>query len=122
MQEYILPFEKVQIWNLSLKLAVDIYKLTFTFPKEETYGMTSQIRRAANSSTANIAEGVCRFSEKEKGRFIEISFGSQMEVASFLFMATELGYVTKEQLNEIKPKILELSNKTNAFHKSLNLA
>lgn len=122
MQEYILPFEKVQIWNLSLKLAVDIYKLTFTFPKEETYGMTSQIRRAANSSTANIAEGVCRFSEKEKGRFIEISFGSQMEVASFLFMATELGYITKEQLNEIKPKILELSNKTNAFHKSLNLA
>lgn len=117
---YQFPFERYEIWNLSIKLSEKIYRITSQFPSEEKYGIISQIRRAANSVGANIAEGVSRFSEKEKARFIEIAFGSLMEVAHFLFLSKNLGLISEETLIEIKPEILELSNKINAFHKLLN--
>jgi four helix bundle protein len=119
IQEYQFPFERYEIWKLSITMAKEIYTLTKEFPAEEKYGITSQIRRAINSVSANIAEGVSRFSEKEKARFIEIAFGSLMEVANFLFLSKELGYLSEDLFRDIKPQILELSNKINAFHKKL---
>lgn len=116
---YKFPFERYKIWELGLDLSVDMYKITTSFPKEEKYGMISQIRRASNSVGANIAEGISRFSEKEKARFIEISFGSLMEVAHFMFLANRLGFISEKEFSTTKPILLELSNKINAFHKKL---
>ena len=94
--------------------------MTTSFPKEEKYGITSQLRRASNSVGANIAEGLSRFSEKEKARFIEIAFGSLMEVAHFLFLSKKLEMVDEDKFGDLKLKIQELSNKINAFHKKLD--
>jgi four helix bundle protein len=118
--EYLFPFEKLEIWKLSIDMAEVLYKVTINFPSEEKFGIISQIRRAGNSVGANIAEGSSRFSEKEKARFIEISFGSLMEVAHFLYLSNRLGFLSNENLHHLKPQIFELSNKINAYHKRLN--
>jgi four helix bundle protein len=118
--EYLFPFEKLDIWKLSIDMAETLYKITIDFPSEEKYGIISQIRRAGNSVGANIAEGSARFSEKDKARFIEISFGSLMEIAHFLYLSNRLGFLSTENLQHLKPQILELSNKINAYHKRLN--
>ena len=89
---YLFPFEKLEIWRLSIDMAESLYKLTHNFPTEEKYGIISQIRRAGNSVGANIAEGSARFSEKDKARFIEISFGSLMEVVHFLYLSNRLAF------------------------------
>lgn len=101
-------------------MAETLYKITIDFPSEEKYGIISQIRRAGNSVGANIAEGSARFSEKDKARFIEISFGSLMEITHFLYLSNRLGFLSTETLALLKPQILELSNKINAYHKKLN--
>ncbi len=116
---YKLPFEKLEIYNLSVELAVDVYSLTKSWPSEEKFGMISQIRRASTSIGANIAEGVSRFSNKEKARFIEIAFGSTMEVIHFLNLAVRFDYIDSATLEKMKLQSLELSNKINAFHKRL---
>ena len=72
------------------------YKLLKKFPVEERYAMCDQLRRASLSITSNIAEGVNRFSVKDKSHFIEVAFGSLMEVSSQFEIAEELGYITTE--------------------------
>lgn len=118
--DYLFTFEKLEIWKLSMDLAESIYKITINFPAEEKYGIISQIRRAANSVGANIAEGSARFSEKDKARFIQISFSSLMEVAHFLNLSHRLSFLSEDDLNLLKPRIFELSNKINAYYKKLN--
>jgi four helix bundle protein len=73
------------------------YKLLKKFPAEERYAMCDQLRRASVSITSNIAEGVNRFSVKDKAHFVEIAFGSMMEVSSQMEIAEELGYITMEE-------------------------
>jgi len=116
---YKLPFEKYEIYQLAVVLSLDIYQLTLKWPNDEKFGMTSQIRRVSTSIGANIAEGTSRFSEKEKARFIEIAFGSLMEVAHFLFMAEKLSFISIDDLNIKKQLIDKLANKINAFRKKL---
>lgn len=72
------------------------YKLLKKFPPEERYALCDQLRRASVSITSNIAEGVNRFSVRDKAHFIEIAFGSMMEVSSQIEIAEELGYITTE--------------------------
>lgn len=120
MNEYKFSFEKLEIWQLSVELSVDLYKMTKDFPSEEKYGITSQIRRAANSIGANIAEGSGRKSTKEKSRYIEIAYGSLLEVLSFLQVSERLGFISKESVITLRPKIEKVSNKLNAYNRSLN--
>ena len=94
------------------------YKITNGFPDEERYGLTNQIRKASNSVSANIAEGTARFSAKDSSRFIEIAFGSAIEVMSHLELATRLGFMLKDDLIQIRPDIEEPTNKINAFYRS----
>lgn len=117
--EYIYGFEKLDIWQIALDLSVGIYKLTKGFPPEEKFGLTSQLRRASNSISANIAEGVTRPTIKEKARFIQISYGSAVEVLSHLILSHRLGFIDLNSLEEYKSKIAELTNKINSFHKYL---
>ena len=104
----------------SIELATIIYKLTSNFPKTETYGLSSQIQRAAVSVSSNIAEGSVRFSPKEQVRFYEVAFGSLMEVISQTILAKKLNYISDENFIEIRSLTEEISRMLNALSKSKN--
>ena len=86
-------FYDLDAWQKSNKLALEIYKITKKFPRDELYGIISQIRRAASSITANIAEGFSRYHFNDKIKFYYNARGSASEVQSFLFLAKDLGYL-----------------------------
>lgn len=90
----------LEIWKRGIEFVGQIYKLTGNFPKEETYGLTSQIRRAAISYPSNIAEGAARFSKKEFIKFLYVSLGSLSEVETQLIIAEKLRYLTASKLLE----------------------
>jgi four helix bundle protein len=87
-------FTELNAWQKSHELALDIYKVTKKYPKDELFGLTGQMRRCAVSVPSNIAEGFNRFSKKEKIQFYNISLGSAGELESQLFMARDLHYIT----------------------------
>jgi len=87
--------------------------------QSEKYGISNQIKRAANSVSANIAEGSGRLSTKDKANFFQIAFSSFTEVLNFLIIAEKLGFISNEEFIQQRLKILELSNKINAYHKKL---
>lgn len=109
------PFEKLRVWQKSMDLTTAIYKLTDSFPSQEKFGIISQLRRAAASVGANIAEGSSRFSEKEKIRFYEIAYGSLIEVLNHLILSQKLDFVTTEKYLTIRTEIEELSKSINAL-------
>ena len=108
---------------MTLKFFIEVYRLLKKFPKEEQYALCDQLRRAAISITSNIAEGSGRVSTKEKIHFLEISYGSLMEVLSQLDIACDLGYITKEdfkQFEMIENRVAGLiSGLTKYFKKTL---
>jgi four helix bundle protein len=120
LKEFKYNFEKLEIWQIAIKLSIEIYKLTNTFPVEEKFGIVSQLRRASNSVSANIAEGVSRLGEKDKRRFIQIAYGSAVEVLSLLILSKELGFMKNEQLLDLRKLLLELTNKLNSFYNSID--
>jgi len=117
---HIYSFEKLEVWQLARKLVGIIYKITDKFPAEERFGLTNQLRRAGVSIVSNIAEGSSRSSLKDQIRFIEIAYGSLMEVYTQLCISTDLSYVSEEEINEVNLLIQELSNKLNSLSKSKN--
>jgi len=92
------PHQKLEVWIKALELVTDIYKDTERFPKEERYGLTSQIRRAAVSIPANVAEGAGRHSKKEFAHFLSNSQGSASELETELVIAHRLGYLNETSL------------------------
>jgi four helix bundle protein len=94
----------LDVWKLSMDLVVDIYQLTDGLPKSETFGLTSQIRRAAVSVPSNIAEGAARKSLKEYIQFLYVALGSTSEVDTQLELITRLGFakVSPELLDKIE--------------------
>ena len=94
-------FKKLRVWQYGIELTVKIYQLTEELPKEEKYGLISQITRAAASILANIAEGSSRNSEKDFRPFLGISLGSSFELETFLVILTELEMAPKKQLEEL---------------------
>lgn len=96
-----LSHKNLDIWKFSLDLLLNIYKLTKRFLKEETFGLTSQMRQAPISVTSNIAEGLSRTSSLEKIRFLEISRSSLVEIDTQLEIAIQLGYCKESELKEI---------------------
>ncbi len=112
-------FENLEVYEKARSLVSDIYRLQKDFPKEEIYGLGDQVRRAAVSITANLAEGSGRQSIKEKVRFIEISYGSLMEVFCELQTACDLGYINNEQFNELRPKFTDIAKMLSGLRNSL---
>jgi len=104
-------FEKLDVWQLSRNLAVEIYKISNDFPKEEKYGLSSQIRRAVISVSSNIAEGSSRQSGIEQARYTEIAYGSLLEVLNQLILSSDLNYIATKEVEDLRPKIEELVNK-----------
>jgi four helix bundle protein len=111
-------FKKYTIWQLSHQFTLDIYALTSDFPKNEIYGLTSQIRRACSSIPTNISEGCGRDSDTEFNRFLTIALGSASETEYLIILSTALNYITEEKsvsllehINLIKRKTYQLKQK-----------
>lgn len=99
-------FKDLQVWQAAYALAREVYVVTKGFPKEETFGLTSQIRRAATSVPANIAEGFGRFSDVELRRFCQIACGSLYELETHLMLAYDLGYLNDTMRENLTEKLL----------------
>jgi|SRR5882672_1807238 len=96
------PHEKLDVWKKAIDFVVEVYRATEGFPKEERFGLTSQIRRAAVSIPANIAEGPTRRSSKEFAYFLSNAQGSASEVETELLIANRLGYLGNTSFAELK--------------------
>lgn len=124
MEPHMFSFETLEVYQKSRILVSDVYRLQRTFPQEERYALGDQVRRASTSITANLAEGSGRQSLKEKIHFVEISFGSLMEVFCELQTAADLDYITEAQLDELRSQFTDiakmLSGLRNALEKRLN--
>jgi four helix bundle protein len=118
MPAYLFAFEKLDVWQLAKDFAVNLYKITNEFPREERFGLVSQMNRAAVSVASNIAEGSSRTSRKDRAHFYQIAFSSLMEVTSQLAIVKELGFIYEQEHERLRTKIYEISNKLNALHKS----
>jgi four helix bundle protein len=110
-------YKELKVWQKSIDLAVNTYELTKLFPQSETYGMTSQIRRSANSIAANIAEGAARKTEKEFSYFLSIALGSAFELETHLIIASKISLVSKEKLNDIFNSITEIEKMIRGLQK-----
>lgn len=104
-------FKKLQIWELGHKLTLDVYAITFKFPREEMFGLTSQLRRAVSSVPTNIAEGCGRNSNADIAHFIQIVIGSLCETEYHIILAHDLGYISKETFINVSNRINELRMK-----------
>jgi four helix bundle protein len=112
-------FESLDVYQKSRSLVTDIYRIQHSFPQEERYGLGDQLRRASTSITANIAEGSGRQSVKEKIHFVEISYGSLMEVFCELQTATDLGYITESRFDELRPQFTDIAKMLSGLRSSL---
>jgi four helix bundle protein len=101
-------FRKLLVWEKGHMLTVSIYNLTHSFPKEEMYGLTSQIRRASSSVPINIAEGCGRGSDADFARFLQIAFGSVSETEYLLLLCFELGYLSEKNFMEMTHLVQEI--------------
>lgn len=108
-------FKKLEVWKLAHQFTLDIYRLTSSFPKEERYGMTQQIRRAASSIGANIAEGAGRKSNKDFARALYFSFGSIKELEHFLLLAKDLNYIDICNFNAFNQQLESIGKMLNKF-------
>jgi four helix bundle protein len=113
--EKISNFTDLKVWQEAHKLALLIYKVTEKFPKQELFGLVSQLRRAAVSITSNIAEGFSRTSYKDKLKFYVMAHGSLTEVENQLILAKDLGYLSGEEFETITKQLVYTHKILNSF-------
>lgn len=101
-------YRDLEVWKKAMSLVTDVYRITQTFPKEEMYGLTSQIRRAASSVPANIAEGWGRNMTGEYVQFLRIARGSLLELETHVTIAENLGYVSQEANRQMANRTEEI--------------
>ena len=111
-------YKNLKIWNLGIEIVDDVFKVTDTFPKEEKFGLVSQINRCSVSIPSNIAEGSSR-TDKSFSHFIDISLGSSFELETQLIIAFKRNNITKEQLIILEEKIAEFQKMTMSFQNKL---
>lgn len=113
-------FKELKVWREAFELAKEIYLITTKFPKDEMYGMTSQIRRATVSISNNIAEGCGRNTSKDFISFLYNSMGSCKEVENLLMLAKELKYIGVDDFNLLNDKVDHIGKMLTQFIKSVN--
>ena len=109
------------VWQKSIKLCKLVYKLTEKFPKEEVYGLTSQMRRSAVSIPSNIAEGRSRGTRKDFTQFLRIALGSASELETQIEIAKELSFMNNQEAVEIEDQLVEVSKMVMGLIKKLSL-
>ena len=112
-------YRDLKVWQKSYQLCLDIYKMTKRFPKEEKYGLTSQIRRAALSVPSNIAEGHGRKTTPDYIRSLYIAYGSNCELETQVLLSGDLGYMKAEEFNKLQASIGEVERMLKALIESL---
>ena len=113
------PHEKLDVWIKAMDLSEETYNITRAFPKEELYGLTSQIRRAVVSIAANIAEGAARQTKTELRQFLFIARGSLSELETELQISFRLGYIKKEDMKKVNELCGDVGAMLTAFIKTL---
>lgn len=111
-------FRDLEAWKESHFLALNIYKITLNFPPEERFGITNQIRRAATSISANIAEGFSRYHFKDKKKFYYQARGSLAETRSFLLLAKDLGYLENDLFRKLDKQAVKTRQLINGLIRS----
>lgn len=111
--------KELKIWNKAIDLTVNVYKVTAGFPKEEIYGLTSQIKRAAVSVPSNISEGAGRNSNKEFIHFLGIANGSSYELQTQLIISNRLHLISDKELDLLLKEIQEIQKMTYTFQNTL---
>ena len=112
-------FRKIQVWERSHSFTLQVYKISSSFPKDELYGLTSQMRRAAVSIPSNIAEGCGRNTQAELVRFVHIAGGSASELEYQLILAHDLGYIGDEIYPDLNSDINEIKRMLVGFEKAV---
>jgi four helix bundle protein len=112
-------FRELKAWQLGMDVAEQVYRLTADFPKSETYGLSSQMRRSAVSIPSNIAEGQGRDSTKEFLHFLAIAFGSICELETQLLLANRFNYLSENDLQTVLITLTATSKTTRGLQKSL---
>ena len=112
-------YKKLQVYSKALDFVTHVYTLLKNFPKEEQYALCDQLRRAAVSVPSNIAEGMGRFSIKERAHFIEIAYGSLLETNCQLEIASKLGYIGEKELITIDNECAELARMLSGLRASI---
>ncbi len=111
MQDY----KNLKVWGKSNQFVIELYKVTRDFPKNEMYGLTSQIRRASVSIPANLAEGCGKDSQMELARYATIASGSASEVEYLIELSHQLSYIDKNKFNRLSNEIAEIKKMLRAF-------
>ncbi|MEO5960201.1 MAG: four helix bundle protein [Opitutaceae bacterium] len=112
-------YRELTVWKSGHSLTLEIYRQTKSFPKDELFGLTSQMRRAASSIAANIAEGCGREGDAELKRYLNIALGSACELDYFILLAGELGYLESPAHSTAADEILRLRRQLGAFIQKL---
>lgn len=112
-------FRDIQVWHKAHDLTLKVYKVTKSFPREETYGLTSQMRRASYSIPTNIAEGCGRDSNIELGRFFTIAMGSASELEYTLLLSRDLGYVKGKYYEDLNAAVTEIKRMLATYLKKI---
>lgn len=112
-------FRQLQVWEKSHRLALEIYRITKDFPKEELYGLTSQIRRSSMSIPTNIAEGCGKFTDADFARFAQIAMGSASETEYQLLLAHDLGFLATAKYEQLNVDVTEVKRMLASLLKTL---
>jgi len=110
----------LEVWNKSVELVTEIYKVTESFPKSELYGLTNQIRRSAVSIPSNIAEGAARASSKELLQFLSVALGSVAELETQLIVSGNLNFIDKNHLDLLLSQIVTIRKMITGLKKSIS--
>ncbi|NMF61118.1 four helix bundle protein [Pseudanabaena yagii] len=112
-------FKELKVWQRSHQITLKIYKITSNFPKEELYGLVSQMRRSSSSIPTNIAEGCGRGSDADFARFLQIAMGSASELEYQLLLSVDLGFINQEAYQAINPELIETKRMLNSLLQKL---
>ncbi len=112
-------FRNLLVWEKSHKLTLDIYKTTSAFPKEEMYGLTSQMQRSATSVPSNIAEGCVRMTQSQLAHFINIASGSSSELEYQILLAKDLNFISRQIFKEHTSQVIEIKRMLTSLHQKV---
>ena len=113
-------FKELRVWQKGIDLVVIVYEITASFPEEEKYGLSTQMRRAAVTIPSNIAEGHLRKTAKDFKQFLSIARGSCAELETQMIIAHKLGFIQEDNFNNLSLKIEELSKMLSSFYSKIN--
>ena len=119
MKNFFKSYRDLEVWQKSMVLAKEVYQVTSSFPTDEKFGLTNQMRRAAVSIPSNLAEGHARSGTQEFKHFISIAIGSVAELETQILLSVELGYLNRDRENDLLVELDTIGKMLRGLHKAL---